>query len=316
MFEQQHGDTDVQQINWLPLTLEPTQDPVWPEDEEEEIRRIRTTGKAIPELMTPSQALQTVEEIHVWLPDRLFGCMLKLGSKKFLATENFTYYGLYVPTNFSADFGITPRRLRLRLTLDDAGDAVPPLVPVACYLHPGPEITTRITNLGEFSIDLGGVVKVIKTIWPTMPDILTARTGGSIDLTKVYAKVQAAGLSSHVCDWRIADTNIAYNFNPACVVQVPNGAELAVNASLHVEARRRIAKVFYKSYYRTARPMRYVLSKANGEPVDPRRLREGTSLTLRQPGVIYADERTAYYYKSDSTAAPYRGLRRRIFRGK
>jgi hypothetical protein len=303
VFEQQSSDTNMRKTNWLPLMLEPTQEPVWPEDEEQEVQRMREIGKQPPELMSTPQALHTIEAVRVWLPDRLFGCALKTRRNKLLPAGNFDYYCLYVPTNFSTDFGVTPRRLRLELTFDDAGDAENSLAPIACYLYPGSQITTSVTHLGQFEIDLGGAIRVVNAIWPAVPDVLTAKTGGSIDLTTVHAKVQAAGLNSRECEWRIADTSIAYDFNPACVVQVPNDAKLAVNASLHVEARRRIAKVFYKTYYKTARPMRYVLSKANGDRVNARRLKEGASVTLRRPGVPYADERTKYSYISDSIAA-------------
>lgn len=284
-----------QKITMLPLALEPTTESVWPEDEALEERSSQDAGQEYPPLAPPEESREMVDKLRVELPDRLLGHVLKLPPNPWLATAEYDYYGLYVPTIFSAEPGIIPRRLRLQLTFFDAKKAQPPRVPIACQLHPGTEVSTEITSIGEFKIDLGQAFKkTMWVFWPEMPEVLTARTGGSLDLKKVRARVQAAGLNSHRCEWRIADTEIAYVFNPACVVQVPKGAQLAVLARLHVEARKRIALVFYRNYFRTSRPMVYILRGIGGEAISSDNLPDGSEVILRQPGVLYADESTMF----------------------
>ena len=284
-------------ISMLPLTLVPTTERVWPEDEALEEQASKDTGREVPRLATPEEARQMASELRVELPDRLLGHLLRLPPNPWLATTEYDYYGLYVPTTFSAAPGITPRRLRLQLRLEDAAKAEPPCLPIACQLYPSTEVVTEITNIGEFKIDLGqAFIKTMWVFWPEMPEVLTARAGGSLDLKKVRARVQAAGLASSRCEWRIADTEIAYNFNPACIVQVPKGAQLAVSAQLYVEARKRIALVFYKNYFRTSIPMRYILRDTDGAMLSADKLPDGFEVTLRQPGVVYSDEPTMFPY--------------------
>jgi hypothetical protein len=291
-----------QKISMLPLTLEPTTDPVWPEDEAQEEQSSRDAGLEYPPLAPDEEARQMAEKLRVELPDRLLGHTLKLPPNPWLATAGYDYYGLYVPTTFSAEPGIIPRRLRLQLKFYDANRDRPQGIPIACQLHPGTEVTTEITNIGEFKIDLGqAFTKTMWVFWPEMPEVLTARTGGSLDLKKVRARVQAAGLNTHRCEWRIADTEIAYTFNPACVLQVPKGVQLAVSARLHVEARKRIAVVFYRNYFRTTRPMHYVLRGVHGEPISSDNLSDGSEVILRQPDVLYSDEPTMFSQIEESS---------------
>jgi hypothetical protein len=317
--QQRLDQTKWREINMMPMMLEPTRDPVWPEDEEREDQEARTAGGKIPKLASQSLAERTAWELRVALPDRILGCILMLPRNELLPTGAHNYYVLYVPTTFLAAPKITPHRLSLRLRLEDAKNSDPPLVPVACYLYPGSQVATKITNLGEFEIDLGkAAVMAIKTVWPAMPDVVTARTGGSIDIRTVQARIQAAGLNSHVCEWRIADTELAYGFNPACVVQVPSGAQLAVRASLHVEVRQKIARVFYKSYFKMATPMRYVMSTPDDRPT--RRPRNAAKVTLRRLGTVYASERGLFSYlagpgMTDGRALPPGSSAKRRFLG-
>jgi aminoglycoside 6'-N-acetyltransferase len=295
--QQTHGEIHARNINMVPLMLEPTSEPVWHEDEERESRAGKEADKARLKVATGSIADQMGKGIRLSLPDRIFGCLLKLPKNDMFPVDGFEYFTLYVPTIFAADSGITPRRLLLDLTLDNAKDSGSARKPIGCYLYPRSNVITRVTNIGEFKIDLGeAAVKAIKTVWPAMPEILTARTGGSIDIKKVQARIQSTGVNTHELQWRIADREISYDFNPTCVVQVPDEAQLAVSASLSVEVRKKIARIIYKKYFRSAKPMRYVLSRADGEAVEPGKLQEGSEVTLRQPGVMYANERTRFSY--------------------
>jgi hypothetical protein len=120
----------------------------------------------------------------------------------YLPTADFDYYLIAVPTTFATELrarGVTPRRLALELTLGDASGEAPPRIPVARYLYPGSKVATEITNVGKFAVDLGKAVKAMQMVWPGLPDVLTAKTGGSIDIKKVRAHVQAIGKGSREC---------------------------------------------------------------------------------------------------------------------
>ena len=286
-----------QKITMMPMTLVPTTEPVWPDDEALEERASRDSGLDFPPLASDEEAKRIASEVRVELPDRLLGCVLKLPSNPWLATDSYEYYGLYVPTTFAAQPNIVPRRLRLQLTFGDATDENPQRPPIACQLYPGTKVATEITNIGDFKIDLGQAFqKTMWILWPNMPQVLTAKMGGSLDLKKIRARVQAAGVSSHKCEWYIADTEIAYVFNPACIVQVPKGGQLTVSARLYIEARKKIALVFYRTYCRTSMPRRYILGREIGQPVNSDDLADGSEVTLIQPGARDADEKTMYSF--------------------
>ena len=272
------------------MVLEPSTEPVWPQDEKDEKRQIKIGGGKVSKVADLSMAREIVNELRVELPDRLFACMIKQPLTRGVPVDEYDYYFFYVSTTFSANPGITPRRLRLQLELKDVHNK-PPLIPIACELYPRTEVTAAVTRVAELKIDFGqAVTKAIQTVFPAMPEVLTARTGGSIDIKKVLARVQAAGRNSHMPEWRIADAVINYDFNPACVVQVPKGAQLAVAANLHVEARKQwLGGVVFKTYFRTAHPMLYLLKGTDGKLVDGDKLPEGSRVTLRQPDVRSAD---------------------------
>jgi aminoglycoside 6'-N-acetyltransferase len=283
------AEAEQQHVVMTPVTLVPTTDPVWPEDEAQEERSDKRAGRNVVVLAQPDQPTHVAQqELDVRLPDRLQGTLLPPNASA--PTDGYDYYGLTVPTSFSANHGIIPRRLQLRLKFYDASQANSPLVPIAYALYPSTQVAKNITRLGEFRLDAG--TASFKTFWPAIPDVLTVKTGGSLDIKRVKAKVMAVGLHSQMCEWYIADTEIVYTFSPSCIVQVPRGARLAVSASLHLEARKRLALVFYKSYYRNAHPRHYVLSGSGGIPSERNKMRERSEVTLQQAGVLHPDERT------------------------
>jgi len=268
-------------IQMLPMTLEPTSEPVWPEQEALDEERLRASGRKVPALAPDPDAREIALHVRASLPDRLQGCVLKLPPGAPLPPA-FDYYLVTVPATVAPTLsavGITPRRLALELTLRDASGAEPPGVPVAWELYPATEVTTEIRHLGTFEIDLGKAVQAFQAIWPGLPDVLTARTGGSLDIKKVQAKVKANGKHQHACGWLISDTEIAYDFNPSCVVQAPKGTRLSVAARLHVEVEKRVAIVRHKTYLIQAKPMHYLL----GSWVRPDSMRMGSTVTLNGP---------------------------------
>jgi hypothetical protein len=290
---------ESERIRMLPVTLEPTSEPVWPEDEARE----EAAGREVPPLAAEPDARELALHVRAKLPDRLQGCVLKLPPDSHLPTAGFDYYLIAVPTTFTTELeaqGITPRRLALELTLGDVSGARPPRIPVACYLYPPTETATEITEVGKFEIDLG---KAVTAIWPGFPPVLTAKMGGSLDIKKVHARIQATGKDSRECGWLIADSVIAYDFNPSCIVQAPKGTQLSIKARLHVEVWKRVAFAFHRAYLIQATPMRYVLASS----VSRGRLGMGSEVTFisplgelsytvdesREPGVIRIDQLAA-----------------------
>lgn len=252
------------QVHMVPLALEPTKDPAWPEDEAMEEQASREAGREIPRKAGRREARKIAEELRLELPDRLPGCLLKLPENPIHPTAEYNYYGISVPTTLLAPPDLTPVRMRLRLILEDARGNAQPTAPVAYFMHPDTEVATEITHIGEFRIDIGTAVNsLLRLAWPWMPDLLTLRGGGSVDVTRTRARVQAGGLQNHECEWRIADTELSYNFNPSCVVQVPKETHLLIRARLNIDVRRRVARTFHKTYLETARPRSYILKETD-----------------------------------------------------
>jgi len=281
----------------MPLTLVPTTEPVWPEDEDRE--REANEGRDLPELAPKDIAFQMTRELRVTLPDRLFGQLVKLPANDILDTESYDYVAFSVPTSIFGPTTIIPRRMRVELALGSNNRVELPLwaLPVACALHPKSQVVTDITHIGEFKIDLGGALQAaMGTFWPGMPPVFTARTGGALDVKRMKARIQATGQNLHRCEWLIADTQIAYDFTPACIVQVPKGEELVVSAALHVEARQKIAVALYRNYSKSADSVRYVLSAPGS------RSSGNSKVTLRRPGLQYADEKTMFSFNKSESA--------------
>jgi Short C-terminal domain len=279
----------------MPLTLVPTTEPVWPEDEDRE--REANGGRDLPGLAPKDIAFQMTRELRVTLPDRLFGQLVKLPANDILDTESYDYVAFSVPTSIFGPTTIVPRRMRVELALGSNDRVELPLLPVACALHPKSQVVTDIMHIGEFKIDLGGAFQAaMGTFWPGIPPVFTARTGGALDVKRIKARIQATGQNLHRCEWLIADTQIAYDFTPACIVQVPKGEELVVSAALHVEARQKIAVALYRNYSKSADPVKYVLSAPGS------RSSGNSEVTLRRPGVQYADEKSMFSFNKSESA--------------
>jgi hypothetical protein len=295
-------EDESQRVLMMPLTLISTSEPVWPEDEARE--KADNPGRYLPELAPEDIAFRMARELRVSLPDRLFGQLLELPANQWLDTDSYDYVAFCVPTSISGPTEIVPRRMRLELKLDSDDKVKPRRLPVAFELHPESQVVSNVTNIGEFKVDLGKAAQLaMGQFLPGMPPVFTAKMGGSLDVTRINMRIQAAGLNSHRCEWRIADTKIAYDFNPACVVQVPKGVELTVSATLHVEARQRIALVFYRNYVKNADPIKYVLSAPVVRYVNPASLSDRSKVTLRRPGMQYADEDQVPYIESEPETA-------------
>jgi hypothetical protein len=273
-----------------------TQEPVWLEDEAAEVEEFRRDGRQVPLPAPEVEANQTAADVYAGLPDRLIA---RITSP--VDDPNFFYYLFFVPTTISAAPEITPRRLRLQLLFEDANNLNPSSAPVAYKLDPETQAVKKITNLGTLKVDLGSA---LRAIWPAIPNIITAKAGGSLDLIRVDAKVQAEGRNSHRCGWRISDAVIAYDFNPSCIVQVPKGARLSISATLRVEVWKQVAVAFHKTYLVTAEPARYLipLLAGPGREADP-----DHDIILERP------QRKSLMYSAEGKAgqqvpAPARGI--------
>jgi hypothetical protein len=251
----------------LPQELLMTSEPVWPEDQRvEDAERLGRGLVRVPDL-DAFDASDAISAIRVGLPD-----VLNAGwphptpeapndaasAPRLPAVMGVPHIPgeaqrlLTVPTSFSAPESIILRRLRLHLTLSSRGGHLP----VALALEPLTEVNVNVHEVGDVSID---PAEALRTLFPQLPPLFTAHIGGKLNRTKVKPKIQASGLMHHECWWRVADTKIAYGFNPSLLVQFPAVFEFRVAASLHVEVRKRVLGVFHKTYAKSALPRTYVL---------------------------------------------------------
>lgn len=194
----QAGD-ERERLHMRSVKLKLTSEPVWGEEEAREKESLQRDERPVPSLAPDAEASKIARDVYAALPDRI---MVRAVAPKDSNLE-YDYYLFSVPTTFYAARGIIPRRLSLQLVLADASGSIPPGIPISYEMNPGTQVATKIVNLGKLKIDLGSG---LKAFWPTMPDVLTAKFGGSLDLKKVEAKVQAEGRNSQRCGWRISDT--------------------------------------------------------------------------------------------------------------
>jgi TPR repeat protein len=253
----------------LHVPLERTSEPVWPEDEAAELAQPDATP--IP-FMTDQEADKVLENITVELPDRLIPILaqgldlhksagLPMGRPAESLTGKLTgilpgplasscdHVAFHIPTSYSAPESLILRRLRLDLFLSGE-DA---MVPIAIFMQPGTEVDVSVQKIGDIGVDLGALVSALA---PQLPPIFTASLGTKLERETVHPKVQASGLQRHNCSWRVADSQIAYDFNPALIAQFAQ--TLMVSASLHIEVHKSVLGVFHKTYGTSATPMSYM----------------------------------------------------------
>jgi Sel1 repeat len=237
----------------LPVQMERTAEPVWPEDEAAEDELARGGAQAIP-FMEDAEADAALRSISVSLPDRLIAAPPQEGQKKDLALAyplaGCDYFALQVPVSFSAPESMILRRVRLDLVLSSENETVP----VAIQMEPPADVGVTVHEIGEVSIDLG---KVLAAMLPQMSGMFTARIGSKIEAVRVHPKIQASGLNKHEIRWRVSDSKIAYTFSPALLVQFAAASSITVSAKLHVEVRKRVMGAMYKTYGKNAAPRWY-----------------------------------------------------------
>jgi len=154
---------------------------------------------------------------------------------------------------------LIPRRIHMRLILSSTSNkaAQSRLSPVVCVFRPESDIHEKVQHFGEFKFDLW---QAVRAFWPAVPDVVTASFGFSVDFKKIHPRIQASGLMSHLCEWRIADEKITYNFNPIVLVQAPKGSGLGVGAELRLGLEKSFAAgVYHKAYLKSAKPKVYRL---------------------------------------------------------
>jgi TPR repeat protein len=245
----------------LSVPLERTAEPVWPEDEEAEAAEL---GRAFVPFMEDDEADSVLENITVALPDRLIPTLAQdldpshkpFGQSASNVTrslreslpDDYDYVAFHIPTSYSAHESLILRRLRLDVVLSGNGH----VLPIVILMRPGTGVDVSVNKIGELSVDLG---RVVSTLLPYLPPVFTANVGAQIERTNVNPKVQASGLQKRKCSWRVADSRIAYDFNPALIALFSE--DLTVAASLHIEVRKRVLGVFHRTYGKSATPTWY-----------------------------------------------------------
>ena len=163
-------------------------------------------------------------------------------------SSGYEHIAFHIPISYSAPDSLILHGLRLDVALSSEGE----VEPIVIYMQPQTNVKVEEQKLGQFGIDIG---KAISVLVPQMPPIFTASANAEIDIERVKPRVLASGVQRHNCSWRVADSRIAYGFNPALMAQFSH--TLTATISLHVEIRKRILGIFYKTYAKSARPMTY-----------------------------------------------------------
>jgi hypothetical protein len=274
-----------------PQRLERTTECVWPEDEQREAAELARRHRRPVPLLGDEEADALLASVTVALPEKLPVCSssspagrkslqsilfdpptlqdtdvsgqhgdVRAGQVGAFDAMRDTVPGDVAPSEEMVGFRIKTtfdpssredvilRRLRLRLVLTSPEDDRP----VAVCMVPTSDVNVK--RVAEFEVNLG---KILGILAPNMSDVFVARTGFTIDVTKVHPRIQASGLWRHECLWRLSDSEIEYNFYPALVAQHRSSAEFKVLAELHVEVRKRVFGVWHRTYGKSADSMWY-----------------------------------------------------------
>jgi len=165
-------------------------------------------------------------------------------------TPDWDYVAFKFPTSYySTRESVILRRLELDLTLSSEDN----IEPMFIHIEPGSDVAVEKQQLLEIGIDLGKLLSLV----PHVPDIFTAKVGTELNIEKVNLKIQASNTMQPHCHWLVADTKIAYNFNPALIAQFSKSRTLTIYAALRVDVRKRVFGVFHKTYGKNASPMWY-----------------------------------------------------------
>jgi hypothetical protein len=244
-----------EQATGMPVRLERTTEPVWPEDEAAEEAELARPGATPVPFMEDDEADAVLRSISVTLPDRLTALSPQDSQKKTLGLAHpvpgIDHIALQVPVSFSAPESLILRRVRLTLVFSSDNTAIPP---VAICMEPRSDVEVKTREIGEAGVDLG---KVLTAMLPLASGMFTARVGSKIETVSVHPKVKAYGVNLHECWWRVSDSEIAYGFNPAVIVQFAEAASVTVSAKLHVDVRKRVLGAWRKTYGKDADPRWY-----------------------------------------------------------
>lgn len=236
----------------VPVELKRTEQPVWPEDEANERHERRTEGLGpVPDL-PEDEADGALRSVRVALPDVVLPQPPDDATAPGLpgSLAGLTPVLLAIPLSFDAPATIILRRVRLSLAIQA------PEIGVFLLLAPCSSVTSRTQHVAEVGVDLG---KLVSALFPSIPDVFTAKVQTGVDITTVCPVVQASGELTRGCTWRISDSEMAYGFRPSAVVGTHGTEGLTVTAELHVEVRKRVLGVFHKTYGKSAVPRRYVM---------------------------------------------------------
>ncbi len=242
------------------VPLEVTDAPVWAEDEEREEQSLRAQGVPARALAEPARAEEMLEDVTISLPNCLAWCQVDSKTNLAFHNDGFSYYAFAVPTSFIARENLAPRRLQLRLALSGTGYTTE-VAPLVYALRPVADIHEEAVLAGEIKVDLW---QAIRAVWPAVPSVVTASAGRSFDVKRVRPRIQASGLMTSTCEWRIADATLNYNFNALIVTQVPDGCRLAVSAKLAIDVEKYFLGVLHKAYGRSVTSRIYLPGSASG----------------------------------------------------
>ena len=273
-----------------PVRLVETDEPVWEEEEEAEDERLVTRSLAPVPKLNKNESFVVLNAISVRLPDVLFVAgpseMDAMAAARVMPAGlgGLTPYRISVPTSFDAPEELVLRRLKLSLKfrVGNRGRGT------TLWLEPKSSVTTTTRELAKFEIDLG---RIAQMLFPQLADSVPVKAETSPSWTTVRPTVQAFGISTTECGWRVGDPTIAYGFTPAVIFGANQGAGVLVEAHLHVEVRKRILGVFHKTYFKSAEPRVYSVVGSDLRAADAElraRLAESSALTA-----AYLDELNA-----------------------
>ncbi|GAA0247432.1 hypothetical protein GCM10010492_53880 [Saccharothrix mutabilis subsp. mutabilis] len=220
------GETENQTCS---IELQPTDTPVWPEDESREDEQRAVDHLPPIEPAPPGDVPEILRMFDLRLP-KVLTVHEEAG-----AAPGRRRVKVQIPVTVMlySDY-IVARRLAFTVHLQTgSGDTVA----IAYELEPPSDYDESVTPVG--------VELEVKAL-----DVASAKVKTSLDVKSGTPRVQVGGINTSDCRWIVADQKKILGFEPKVFVEIPDQEQLRLEAGLHIEVHRYLLRAVHVPIHR------------------------------------------------------------------
>ncbi|MBO0731564.1 MAG: hypothetical protein J2P57_20060 [Acidimicrobiaceae bacterium] len=225
-----------------PMHMVPTNEPVWPADEDLERQELSRSKQKLPDPVESKDVPALGRHVYAKLPDLLEVQQIELTrrSERFYIGNSpahevapADYYFFQIPVSLMTPDDRFIRRISLLLKLlDEQGNPeVGTWTPIVQAMSPDSEFDVRQHNLGTVEVSTAGLQSLV----PWLP--LGLKLSLPLQWETTQPRIEAFGLMRHKCMWRVSDERIARRFVASAVARVPMHHTFHMSLRLHIELR-------------------------------------------------------------------------------